>query len=120
MSEDQHISKKAAESLQDILDDERKRREEAEKNLKALVEEFTSCNDFDDVRKKFREKVAEIAPVALTNIIQLMNNAESESVRAGLNKWVLEWAMSEKIEGKDSDLQKFLKELQPKEPTNSE
>lgn len=105
-------STNAALNLQAIIDQERKRADDAEKLAKSLVEEFTSCSDFDDVRQKFREKIKDIAPQALVNIVTLMNGAESESVRANLNKWVLEWAMSDKIDASGSELAQLLKGLQ--------
>ena len=116
MDENTNVSANAAVSLQAIIEEERTKRVEAENLAQSLVEEFTSCNDFDEVRNTFRDKIKELAPMAIVNIVQLMNNADSESVRANLNKWVLEWAMSEKIDGSDSELKTFLKDLQKQPP----
>lgn len=102
----------AALSLQQIVEEERSKRIEAENMAQALIEEFSSCSDFDDVRKIFRDKIKEFAPAALINIMSLANSAESESVRASLNKWVVEWAMSDKIDNAGSELGDLLKKLQ--------
>lgn len=111
--------KSAATQLQQVVAEQENKLKEQEKYMKALVEEFTSTSDFEEVRQKFREKLKEFAPAALINIINLANNAESESVRANLNKWVLDWAMSDKIENTGSDLAKLLKDLQTKDPANT-
>lgn len=116
---DDNVSKNAAVSLQAIIEEERSKRVAAENMAQSLVEEFTSCNDFDEVRNTFRDKIKEIAPMAIVNIVNLMNTADSESVRASLNKWVLEWAMSEKIDGSDSELRAFMKSL-AKEPESAQ
>lgn len=110
--------KKAANLLQQIVEEQQAKIDEQEQYMKALVEEFTSCSDFDDVRKKFREEIKRFAPAALVNIINLSNNAESESVRANLNKWVLEWAMSDKIDTQGSELAGLLKELKGEKATS--
>lgn len=114
--------KRAANLLQQVVDEQQAKIEEQDKYMKALVEEFSSCGDFDDVRKKFREEIKKFAPAALVNIMNMANNAESESVRANLNKWVLEWAMSDKIDTQGSELAGLLKELKtkPDEATTSE
>lgn len=98
-------------TLQQVLAEEREKRVAAEEYAKALVEEFTACSDFEEVRQKFRDKIKEIAPQALINIVRLANTAESESVQANLNKWILEWAMSDRIDGTSSDLNNLLKKL---------
>jgi hypothetical protein len=110
------IQNQSAINLQAIIEDERQKRIDAENMSKALIEEFRSCSDFDDVRTKFKEKIREIAPQALINITNLMTTAESESVRANLNKWVLEWAMSDKIDGSGSEISKLIDQLK-KNPT---
>lgn len=119
---DDKVSENAAVNLQKIVEQERAKRIQAEEMSKALVEEFTGCNDFDDVRQKFKEKIKEIAPQALINVVELMNTAESESVRSSLNKWVLEWTMNDKIDGTKDDIANLLKELgkdkNATEPTN--
>lgn len=112
MTDNTKIQNGAAASLQQIIEQEREKRIEAENFAKALVEEFTSCNDFDEVRQKFREKIRDVAPRALINIVDLADNAESESVKASMNKWILEWAMSDKIDGGDSELKNLLKGLE--------
>lgn len=117
MTDNEKASNTAASLLQQTLDEERAKRVKAENYAQALVEEFTSCSDFDEVRKTFRDKVKEFAPQALINIVTLANGAESESVRANLNKWIIEWAMSDKIEGGDGELRQFLKGLQKQEQT---
>lgn len=113
---DQEKSALAANTLQEIVNEERRKRVEAENFAKALQEEFASCNEFDDVRKLFREKIKEFAPQALINIVSMANGAESESVRASLNKWVLEWAMSDKIDGSNDEISNLLKALK-KDPS---
>lgn len=110
------IQNEAATNLQAIIEEERQKRIDAENMSQALIEEFRSCNDFDDVRTLFKDKVREIAPQALINITMLMNTAESESVKANLNKWVLEWAMSDKIDGSGSEISKLIDQLK-KNPT---
>ena len=120
MTEEPDVSKNAAVSLQAIIEEERDKRVAAENLAQSLVEEFTSCNDFDDVRNKFRDKIKEIAPFALVNIVNMMNNADSESVRANLNKWVLEWAMNDKIDTNGNELQALLKGLSKNDATSEE
>lgn len=112
------VATSAAIDLQQIIEEERTKRIEAENYTKALIEEFTSCNGFEEVRNKFREKIKEHAPAALVNIVNLANNAESESVRANLNKWILDWAMSDKIDNSGSELNGLLNELR-KQPAST-
>lgn len=102
----------AAANLQAIIEEERQKRVDAENMMQALIQEFSSCSDFDDVRQKFRDKIKEFAPAALVNIIRLANTAESESVQANLNKWILEWAMSDKIDGTQGEIANLIKQLQ--------
>lgn len=116
MTENEQTQLSAAEMLQQVVTEEREKRIAAENYAQALVEEFTACNDFEEVRQKFRDRIREFAPQALINIIRLANGAESESVQANLNKWVLDWAMNDKITGGDSELQNLLKAIK-KEPT---
>ncbi len=111
MTENEQVSKNAAVDLNQIVEEERAKRVQAENYAKALVAEFASCNDFDEVRQKFRDEIKNIAPQALTNIVNMANYAESESVRASLNKWILEWAMSDKIDGSDNELKTFLQSI---------
>lgn len=112
-------SKSAAINLQAIIDEERRKRQELEDANKALIEEFTSCNDFDDIRKLFKEKLKEVAPTAILNIVRLANYADSESVQANLNKWILEWVMSDKIDGSTSEIATLLKDLQKQTPAKT-
>jgi uncharacterized coiled-coil protein SlyX len=105
---DENRQKAAATNLQQIVADQQAKIEEQQKYMEALVSEFSECRDLEAVRTKFRDKVTEFAPAALVNIISLANNAESESVRGSLNKWIIEWAMNDKIDGQASELKKLL------------
>lgn len=105
------VAQKAAINLQQVVDEERAKRAEAESYAKALIEEFANVNDFDEARSAFKNKLKDYAPKAIINIIGLAEGAESESVRAGLNKWILDWVMSDKVDGSNEDLSKLLKEL---------
>lgn len=116
MSEQPTTSVSSVAALQAILEEEKQRRIDAENMAQALVEEFRTCGDFEEVRTKFRDKVKEFAPAALINIINMANGAESESVRASLNKWIIEWAMSDKIDNPGGELAGLLNKLK-KQPT---
>lgn len=111
-------SKEAVASLQAVLEEERQRRKEAEANTKALIEEFTSCNDFDEVRKKFKERIKDFAPQALSEMMSLCTTAESESVRASMCKWFVEWAMSDKLDSSSNEIGDLLKQLK-RQPTSA-
>lgn len=104
----------AAVSLQQVVDEQQQKLKEKEDYIKALVEEFTQCSDLDEARATFRNKIKEFAPQALVNIINLAMTAESESVRASLNKWVLDWTMSDKIDSSGSELTTLLNQLKAK------
>lgn len=112
-------SQNAAISLQQVVDEQQRKLKEQQDYIQALVEEFTNCDDFEDVRIKFRDEIKKFAPTALVNIINLANNAESESVQASLNKWIVEWVMSDKIDATGSELTKLLKGIskQDAQPT---
>lgn len=104
-------------ALQAIIDDERKKRESAERMAQAVIEEFSNCHDFDDFRDTFRKQLKVFAPDALINIITMAADINvSDSTRAGLNKWIVEWAMSDKIDGSGSELKDLLTTLK-KSPT---
>lgn len=70
----------------------------------ALRQEFQSESTFEEViavaKREFKDS---IAPDAINQIKFLINNAESESVRASLSKWTLDLILSNKIEGNPDD-----------------
>lgn len=75
----------------------------------ALKQEFANLDvDDPETQKKVRAEVHTLIPLATATISQLLEHAESESVRANLAKWVLSESMKTAEADKPKD---FVSEL---------
>lgn len=70
----------------------------------AIEEEFKNMNvDDPETHKKVASTVHELIPQAAFTVALLMEHAQSESVRAGLAKWVLQTGMQSAAVDKPKD-----------------
>jgi hypothetical protein len=79
-------------ALQQEIERLRVKEEEQQKTINALKQEFTDANtslDPEAVAKVARKAIIDIMPKAIIQLGQLIEYAESESVRAGLSKFVI-------------------------------
>jgi hypothetical protein len=76
-------------------------RHEAEK--KALIEEFSKVIKEEWSAEDIKEKLTELMPNAYASLQHLILNAESESVRAGLIKYIFNIALQD-LAPKDADI----------------
>lgn len=109
-----------AASLKAELDAVREREEKLKADNQALIDEFSNAGTADEVLKTTQNQVKDMVPTALGTIKQLMETGETESVRAGLAKFVVSAVLDSKTDPEGtSEIREFLKSLQ-KEPTVSE
>lgn len=92
-------------------------RHDAEK--KALVEEFTKQLKEEWSPEDIKEKLVELMPQAYASLSHLVNNADSESVRAGLIKYIFNLALQDLApvspgDGADDEFRKLLGDLATK------
>lgn len=107
-----------AKLLQEELARIRAREEELERTRKALAEEFADANDPDAIAKVARNAIKRIMPKAITQMEQLIEYAESESVRASLARFVIAAGLDKtKFEdSSSSELKELLKQLAANDP----
>lgn len=78
----------------------------------AVEEEFKNLDSDDPtITKRSRDRVIECVPSAAEGLAHLIRFGESESVRAGLIKFVFTTAMQLTAAGEENDLTKFLNSL---------
>ena len=102
-----------ANSLQAEIDRLRRKEEENEKTLKALHEEFANANDPDAIAQVARKAIVDTMPQAIATMRELVEHAESESVRASLARFVVAAGLdkSKFEDSSSSDLKELLKQL---------
>lgn len=83
--------------LQQALEDERKRSQQLEANNKALVEEFSKADTYEDQLEIAKDAIAEILPMAISTTKSLIANG-TDSVRASLSRYVMETVLSGKLQ----------------------
>lgn len=99
--------------LQQELENERNMREEAERANKALVEEFSKANTQDEVLEVAQKGIKDLLPTAIKTMRDLLNHSDSDSVKAGLSKYITDTVLTHKIEGEgNSEIKELLKQLQ--------
>jgi hypothetical protein len=98
--------------LQEELNKERNARLELERTRDALVQEFSKANTHDEVLEVAQKGIKDLLPDAILQMGHLLQHAESESVRAGLSKYITDSVLTHKIEGEgNSEIKNLLKEL---------
>lgn len=101
-----------AKMLQEQLDVTREELKRSEREKKALVAEFAAADTYEDTLRIAKEAIADMLGLAITTTKQLLANAESESVRASLSKYVMDTVISGKLDdATDESLSKILQEL---------
>lgn len=96
------------------LEKERARIQQLQDDKDTLIAEFTNITNFDDAKAEVQKRVKDdLLPSALIQLDMLMNNADSESVRASIAKWVAELVITGKVDtAGNSELGGILRGLQ--------
>lgn len=98
--------------LQEELENERKAREDAEATNRALIEEFSKANTHDEVLEVAQKGIKDILPDAITQIRHLVKYSDSDSVRAGLSKYIVDTVLTHKVEGEgNSEIKELIRQL---------
>jgi len=84
-----------------------------QETIEALKSEFADAVDSEAISRTARKAIRDLMPQAIVQMGMLINNAESESVRASLSRFVIAVGLDKaKIEDSDSqELRTLLKDL---------
>lgn len=85
--------------LSNELDKERMLREDAEAANRALIEEFSKAGTMDEVLEVAQKGIKDLLPIAIATMRNLLTSSDSDSVRAGLSKYVTDTVLTHKVEG---------------------
>lgn len=80
--------------LQQALEAERIKSERLEIDKAALVAEFSKAGTYAEQLEIAKEAIKAILPTAIATLEDLISNANSESVRASLSKYVMDAVLS--------------------------
>lgn len=101
-----------AKLLQQALDDARAEVEQVKREKEALVAEFANAETYEDTLRIAKDAIADMLSLAITQTKMLLANAESESVRSGLAKYVIDTVVSGKLDrANDENISKLFDKL---------
>lgn len=87
-----------AQLIQDTLKEAQDEITRVEAEKQALIAEFSKAGSYDEQMDIAKKAIAELLPAAIHSIAHLLANAESEAVRSGLSKYVMETVLSGKLD----------------------
>lgn len=101
-----------ASELARLLEEERLKSERLAKDNQALKEEFAKAETYEETVEVARKGIANMLELAVTTAENLLLNAESESVRASLSKYVIDTVVSGKLDAQpEGEIKNLLKKL---------
>lgn len=102
-----------ADALKQALEEQRLINERLQKDNKALAEEFANAGgDYEATVEVARKGLAGMLELAVTTAESLLLNAESESVRASMSKFVIDTVISGKLDAQpEGEIKNLLKKL---------
>lgn len=104
-----------ASQLQQIVDQERLRNQELLEANKALVEEFSKADTYEEQTQVAKNAICDILPSAIINMKQILGDNKNENTvgtRASLSKYVLETVLGGKLDkAGESAVGELLKKL---------